>query len=179
MSRLAPPPILSLPSPAMIAAGNPAPVRGIVEVVPIRPEAEPPNPILDQRRADPRHLCRLSANIERLAIRRMIEAYFTKLREIGLRKRCFVLRRCAAEQFRIPEEGLSGPDQTAPIVRFRQITMAVARRLTGMSLPQIGQAFGGRDHTTVLHASRKYCGLVEDVLAEMYDGQSCPVEVEQ
>nr|WP_264629494.1 helix-turn-helix domain-containing protein [Bradyrhizobium elkanii] len=109
----------------------------------------------------------------------MIEAYFTKLREIGLRKRCFVLRRCAAEQFRIPEEGLSGPDQTAPIVRFRQITMAVARRLTGMSLPQIGQAFGGRDHTTVLHASRKYCGLVEDVLAEMYDGQSCPVEVEQ
>lgn len=181
-SRWAPARVFALPSPAMIAAGNmPTPIPLVASeaepmVVPTCPAVEPPNPVRDQRRASPRHLSRLAPEIERLAIRWMIEDYFAKLRDIGLRKRCFVLRRCAAERFRIPEDGLTGSDQTAPIVRFRQITMAVARRLTGMSLPLIGQAFGGRDHTTVLHASRKYCALVEDVLTEMYDGQSCPIQ---
>jgi chromosomal replication initiator protein len=46
------------------------------------------------------------------------------------------------------------------IVLPRQIVMYLARRLTGMSLQEIGEFFGGRDHSTVLHACKK----VEDVL---------------
>ena len=45
------------------------------------------------------------------------------------------------------------------ITRPRQIAMALAKELTTHSLPEIGDAFGGRDHTTVLHASRKVAEL--------------------
>ena len=41
------------------------------------------------------------------------------------------------------------------VARPRQIAMALAKELTQLSLPDIGDAFGGRDHTTVLHACRK------------------------
>ena len=41
------------------------------------------------------------------------------------------------------------------VARPRQVAMALAKELTQMSLPEIGEAFGGRDHTTVLHACRK------------------------
>jgi chromosomal replication initiator protein len=46
------------------------------------------------------------------------------------------------------------------IARPRQIAMALAKELTPLSLPDIGEAFGGRDHTTVLHAVRKIEALV-------------------
>ena len=45
------------------------------------------------------------------------------------------------------------------IARPRQVAMALAKELTSMSLPDIGDAFGGRDHTTVLHACRKIAEL--------------------
>ena len=45
------------------------------------------------------------------------------------------------------------------IARPRQIAMALAKELTQLSLPDIGEAFGGRDHTTVLHACRKVAAL--------------------
>jgi chromosomal replication initiator protein len=45
------------------------------------------------------------------------------------------------------------------ITRPRQIAMALAKELTTHSLPEIGDAFGGRDHTTVLHACRKVAEL--------------------
>jgi chromosomal replication initiator protein len=41
------------------------------------------------------------------------------------------------------------------VARPRQVAMALAKELTQLSLPDIGEAFGGRDHTTVLHACRK------------------------
>ena len=41
------------------------------------------------------------------------------------------------------------------VARPRQVAMALAKELTQQSLPEIGEAFGGRDHTTVLHACRK------------------------
>ena len=47
------------------------------------------------------------------------------------------------------------------ITRPRQIAMALAKELTTHSLPEIGDAFGGRDHTTVLHAVRKVKELKE------------------
>jgi len=45
------------------------------------------------------------------------------------------------------------------IARPRQVAMALAKELTSLSLPDIGDAFGGRDHTTVLHACRKITEL--------------------
>ena len=48
------------------------------------------------------------------------------------------------------------------IVRPRQIAMYLAKILTPRSLPEIGRRFGGRDHTTVLHAVRKIEGMVSD-----------------
>ena len=45
------------------------------------------------------------------------------------------------------------------VARPRQIAMALAKELTQLSLPDIGDAFGGRDHTTVLHACRKIAQL--------------------
>ena len=58
--------------------------------------------------------------------------------------------------------------RTANVVRPRQIAMYLAKTLTLRSLPEIGRRFGGRDHTTVLHAVRKIESLVgnDNVLAE-------------
>ncbi|PNE09990.1 MAG: chromosomal replication initiation protein DnaA, partial [Beijerinckiaceae bacterium] len=50
--------------------------------------------------------------------------------------------------------------RTASVVRPRQISMYLSKLLTPRSLPEIGRRFGGRDHTTVLHAVRKITGLV-------------------
>ncbi|MEX2321885.1 MAG: helix-turn-helix domain-containing protein, partial [Saccharospirillum sp.] len=50
------------------------------------------------------------------------------------------------------------------IARPRQVAMALAKELTQHSLPEIGEAFGGRDHTTVLHACRKVKELRETTL---------------
>ena len=47
------------------------------------------------------------------------------------------------------------------IARPRQVAMALAKELTNHSLPEIGEAFGGRDHTTVLYATRKIAELKE------------------
>ncbi|GJD31462.1 Chromosomal replication initiator protein DnaA [Methylobacterium adhaesivum] len=50
--------------------------------------------------------------------------------------------------------------RTAPIVKSRQIAFYVSRRFTGRSLPQIGKAFGDRDHTTVLHGCKRVEAVV-------------------
>ncbi|MCL1587840.1 MAG: chromosomal replication initiator protein DnaA, partial [Actinomycetia bacterium] len=48
-----------------------------------------------------------------------------------------------------------------PLARQRQIAMYVCREHTDLSLPRIGRAFGGRDHTTVMHAVDKIKGLIQ------------------
>jgi chromosomal replication initiator protein len=48
------------------------------------------------------------------------------------------------------------------IARPRQVAMALAKTLTNHSLPEIGEAFGGRDHTTVMHACKKVKELQEE-----------------
>ncbi len=60
---------------------------------------------------------------------------------------------------------LKAQRRTAVIVRARQIAMYLAKDLTGLSLPEVGRKFGGRDHTTVLHAFRKIRWLVENDVA--------------
>lgn len=60
-----------------------------------------------------------------------------------------------SEYFGVSEVELRGQSRARLIVRARQIAMYLCRELTGLSLPQIGQAVGGRDHTTVMYADRK------------------------
>jgi len=66
-----------------------------------------------------------------------------------------------ARQFGLRVSELKGPARQQPLVRARGVAMFVARTLTEKSLQQIGRHFGGRDHTTVLHACRKTEQLVK------------------
>ena len=60
-----------------------------------------------------------------------------------------------AEFFGVSIDDLCGPGKTKALAQARQISMYLCRELTELSLPKIGQMFGGRDHTTVIHADRK------------------------
>jgi chromosomal replication initiator protein len=60
-----------------------------------------------------------------------------------------------ADFFGLTIEDLCGPGKTKHVAQARQIAMYLCRELTDLSLPRIGQTFGGRDHTTVMHADRK------------------------
>ena len=60
-----------------------------------------------------------------------------------------------AGYFSITREELLGPSRSRPLVTARQVAMYLCRELTPLSLPKIGDAFGGRDHTTVMHAESK------------------------
>ena len=67
-----------------------------------------------------------------------------------------------AAYFNISLEELCSKSRTRTLVTARQIAMYLCRELTDMSLPKIGQEFGGRDHTTVMHADRK----IRELMAE-------------
>src|SRR5215475_4706836 len=60
-----------------------------------------------------------------------------------------------ADYFGVSLEDLRGHFRSRVLVNARQVAMYLCRELTDLSLPRIGQAFGGRDHTTVMHADRK------------------------
>ncbi len=78
------------------------------------------------------------------------------------------IQRVVARQYNVSRSDLLSSRRTANVVRPRQVAMYLAKTLTLRSLPEIGRRFGGRDHTTVLHAVRKIEGLVgnDNVLAE-------------
>ena len=65
------------------------------------------------------------------------------------------IQRTVAEYFNIKMADMLSKRRSRSIARPRQIAMALAKELTNHSLPEVGDAFGGRDHTTVLHACRK------------------------
>jgi chromosomal replication initiator protein len=67
-----------------------------------------------------------------------------------------------AAYFGLSIEDLCGSSRSRVLVTARQIAMYLCRELTDLSLPKIGQAFGGRDHTTVMHANRK----IRELMAE-------------
>ncbi|QTF94296.1 MAG: chromosomal replication initiator protein DnaA [Halomonas sp. BM-2019] len=71
------------------------------------------------------------------------------------------IQRTVAEYYHIKVSDLTSKRRTRSVARPRQVAMALAKELTSHSLPEIGDAFGGRDHTTVLHACRKVKELIE------------------
>lgn len=75
------------------------------------------------------------------------------------------IQRVVARQYNVSRSDLLSSRRTANVVRPRQVAMYLAKTLTLRSLPEIGRRFGGRDHTTVLHAVRKIEGLVGNDVA--------------
>lgn len=71
------------------------------------------------------------------------------------------IQRTVAEYYQIKLSDLMSKKRTRSLARPRQVAMALSKSLTNNSLPEIGSAFGGRDHTTVLHACRKIKELEE------------------
>ena len=67
-----------------------------------------------------------------------------------------------AQYFGVTVDDLCGASRSRVLVTARQIAMYLCRELTDLSLPKIGQAFGGRDHTTVMHADRKIRQLMAE-----------------
>lgn len=71
------------------------------------------------------------------------------------------IQKIVAEYFKIKLSDILSKRRSRSVARPRQMAMALAKELTNHSLPEIGEAFGGRDHTTVLHACRKIKELRE------------------
>ena len=71
------------------------------------------------------------------------------------------IQKTVADYFKLRVADLLSKRRTRSIARPRQVAMALAKELTNHSLPEIGDAFGGRDHTTVLHACRRIAALRE------------------
>jgi chromosomal replication initiator protein len=78
----------------------------------------------------------------------------------GQRVKIDDILRVVGKHYNVPKSDLLSPRRARSIVRPRQIGMYLAKTLTTRSLPEIGRRFGGRDHSTVLHAVRKIEGLI-------------------
>jgi chromosomal replication initiator protein len=69
------------------------------------------------------------------------------------------IQKTVAEFFKLKISDMHSKKRNRNVARPRQVAMALAKDLTQMSLPEIGEAFGNRDHTTVLHACRTIASL--------------------
>lgn len=81
------------------------------------------------------------------------------------------IQKVVADFYKIKVADMHSKKRTRNIARPRQVAMALAKELTQMSLPAIGEAFGGRDHTTVLHACRTIADLREADMQIKHDFQ--------
>ncbi len=75
-----------------------------------------------------------------------------------------IIMSVTAEYFNVTVDDLKGHSRSRVLVTARQIAMYLCRELTELSLPRIGQIFGGKDHTTVMHAVRKISALMAERL---------------
>lgn len=94
----------------------------------------------------------LSLELAREALRDILHAANRQISIEGIQK-------TVAEYFKIRMLDMHSKRRTRNVARPRQVAMALAKDLTQMSLPEIGEAFGNRDHTTVLHACRTIATL--------------------
>jgi len=72
------------------------------------------------------------------------------------------IQKLVCERFNVTLGELTGDRRSQNIVYPRQVAMYLARELTDSSLPKIGKEFGGRDHTTVIHATSKIARLIRE-----------------
>ncbi|MDY0147566.1 MAG: helix-turn-helix domain-containing protein, partial [Halothiobacillus sp.] len=81
------------------------------------------------------------------------------------------IQRTVAKYYNLKLTDLTGTRRSRSIARPRQVAMSLAKELTNHSLPEIGEAFGGRDHTTVIHACKKIEELreIEPKLSDDYN----------
>ena len=73
------------------------------------------------------------------------------------------IQKTVADYFKIKVSEMYSKKRFRSVARPRQVAMALAKELTQLSLPEIGSNFGGRDHTTVLHACRQIAKLRESL----------------
>jgi chromosomal replication initiator protein len=78
--------------------------------------------------------------------------------EVSIRR----IQELVSERFQLSMEELCGDKRSQSIVYPRQVAMYLSRELTDSSLPKIGKEFGGRDHTTVIHATSKIARLIRE-----------------
>jgi len=96
----------------------------------------------------------ISLDLAREALKDLLNAYNRQLSIEHIQK-------TVADYYRIKTSDMLSKKRIRVIARPRQVAMYLAKELTSMSLPAIGEAFGGRDHTTVLHACRTVSGLCQ------------------
>lgn len=104
-------------------------------------------------------LTRLSANVQLVGGDISLELAHTLLHDLlrahDRRVTMDEIQKRVAEHFQIRLSDMSSARRSRTVARPRQIAMYLSKQLTSRSLPEIGRAFGGRDHTTVIHAVRK------------------------
>lgn len=109
-------------------------------------------------------LTRLSANVQLVGGEISLELAHTLLHDLlrahDRRVTMEEIQKRVAEHFQIRLSDMSSARRSRTVARPRQIAMYLSKQLTPRSLPEIGRAFGGRDHTTVIHAVRKVEELV-------------------
>jgi chromosomal replication initiator protein len=97
----------------------------------------------------------LSLDIAREALKDVIAV---QKRQVSIEN----IQKTVADFYKIKVADMFSKKRSRALARPRQIAMALTKELTSMSLPDIGDAFGGRDHTTVLHACRKIAELKQE-----------------
>lgn len=96
---------------------------------------------------------RLSADLAREALKDLLAV---QVRQVSVEN----IQRIVADYYKLKVSDMYSKKRSRTVARPRQMAMALAKELTHMSLPDIGDAFGGRDHTTVLHGCRKIADLL-------------------
>jgi chromosomal replication initiator protein len=95
---------------------------------------------------------RLTADLAREALKDLLAV---QVRQVSVEN----IQRIVADYYKLKVSDMYSKKRSRTVARPRQMAMALAKELTHMSLPDIGDAFGGRDHTTVLHGCRKIADL--------------------
>jgi chromosomal replication initiator protein len=99
--------------------------------------------------------CALTVEAAETAIRDLIRTH--ELKRVKIED----IQKLVASHYSVSRADILSSRRTAAVVKPRQVAMFLAKMLTLRSLPEIGRRFGGRDHTTVLHAVRKIEGLLQ------------------
>lgn len=86
------------------------------------------------------------------------------------------IQRTVAQHFGVTVDGLKAPTKRRDYAVPRQVAMFLAREMTGASMTAIGDAFGGRDHTTVMHAHKAISRRMEADMDFESDVDACQIE---